>query len=337
MKIHPNEPQRLKLARLPTPVIRADRLAEHLGIDRLYFKRDDLTGLATSGNKVRKLEYVVARALEDGADTLVTLGGVQSNHCRATAAVAAQLGLGCRLLLRSDDPSPCLDGNLLLDELFGAEISFHPSAEFNGRRNAIVHSAIGELNRSGRTPYFVDMGASVPYGNWGFIRCVGELVEELGAETPVDVYCATGSGGTQAGLILGKALFDCQTWNVFGVPVCDSVEYFQKSIRRLERETVATFGLEIDESATPIHLLDGFKGAGYGIPSPEAIDLIGICARYAGMLLDPVYTSKALAGMLASIRENGLRPEAVPIFIHTGGVFGLIARRDVFAAGSPRP
>ena len=278
MKIHPKEPERLHLARLPTPVLQADRLANHVGIEQLFFKRDDLTGLATSGNKVRKLEYVVAQALDADADALVTVGGVQSNHCRATAAVAAQLGLHCRLLLRSDDPAPPTDGNLLLDDLFGAEMSFHPVSEFNGQRDAIVSAAMQELRDAGRKPFFVELGASIPFGNWGFIRCIHELVEQLGKEAHIDIYCATGSGGTQAGLILGKALFDCQSWNVYGVPVCDDVAYFQKTIRQLERDTNEQFGLNIDESLTPINLIDGFKGAGYGIPTAEAIELIRACA-----------------------------------------------------------
>ena len=249
--------------------------------------------------------------------------------------MAAQLGMHCRLELRSDDPAPPTDGNLLLDELFGAEIRFHPVAEFNGQRDAIVYAAMQELRDAGREPFFVELGASIPYGNWGFIRCLHELAEQLGTAAPVDIYCATGSGGTQAGLILGKALFDCQSWNVYGVPVCDDVAWFQKKIRQLERDTNELFGLNIDESLTPINLIDGFKGAGYGIPTAEAIELIWACARHAGLLLDPVSTSKALAGMLASIGERGLRPDAIPVFIHTGGVFGLMARRDLFGGELP--
>jgi D-cysteine desulfhydrase len=331
MKIHPQEPDRLQLAQLPTPVFQADRLAEHLRIERLYFKRDDLTGMETSGNKIRKLEYVAAHALQAGADTLVTLGAVQSNHCRATAATAARLGLNCRLLLRSDKTSPPPpSGNLLLDELFGAEISYHPPEEFDRGCEQMVERVMASLQTVGSNPFFIDMGASVPYGSWGYIRCVHELVDQLGADTPVDVYCATGSSGTQVGLMLGKALFGCAAWNIVGVPVCNDIAYFERKIRQLERDTVREFGLDVSEQMTPINLLDGFKGAGYGIPSPEAMDLIRSCARFAGLLLDPVYTSKALAGMLATIRANGLRRHAVPLFIHTGGVFGLLAQSNLF-------
>ncbi len=331
MKIHPREPDRRHLAQLPTPILRADRLADHLQVAQLVFKRDDLTGLATSGNKVRKLEYVVAHALDSGADTLVTLGGVQSNHCRATAVVAAQLGLKCRLLLRSEAPdAPPAIGNLLLDEMFGADVSFHPPEEFNGRREQLVEQVMDRLRAAGQQPYFIEMGASVPVGNWGYIRCVHELVDQLGAETPVDIFCATGSAGTQAGLILGKALFGCHAWNITGVPVCDSVEYFQREIRQLERATVEQFELQLSEEMTPIHLLDGFKGPGYGIPYPESLELIRSCAGYAGLLLDPVYTSKALAGMLGQIRDGQLRRDAIPVFIHSGGLFGLLARPELF-------
>ena len=157
-----------------------------------------------------------------------------------------------------------------------------------------------------------------------------ELADQLGPESPVDLYCATGSSGTQAGLMLGKALFRCDNWMVTGVPVCDDVGYFQREIRQLERATVSEFGLDVREEMTPINLLDGFIGPGYGIPYAEAIAVIRDCARYAGLLLDPVYTSKAMAGMLANIRSGSARRESIPVFVHTGGVFGLMARAELF-------
>ncbi len=331
MKIHPQEPDRLQLASLPTPIVQAQRLADHWNIDRLVFKRDDLTGLECSGNKIRKLEYVVAAALESGADTLVTIGGVQSNHCRATAAVAARLGLHCRLLLRIDAAEPSTPvGNLLLDELLGADISYHSGEEFSSGRQHLIQGVMGVLRAAGKQPYFIDMGASIPLGSWGYIRCFRELADQLGADSPVDLYCATGSSGTQAGLMLGKALFGCDNWTVTGVPVCDDVEYFQREIRRLERATVSEFGLDVGEELTPINLLDGFKGPGYGVPYAEAIAALRSCARYAGLLLDPVYTSKAMAGMLANIRAGRARRESVPVFVHTGGAFGLMACSELF-------
>src|SRR6266480_292720 len=196
--MHPNEPPRLELANLPTPIAEMKNLARHLGVERFLIKRDDMTGLETSGNKVRKLEYVVADAIRDGADTLVTHGGFQSNHCRATAAIGAQLGLKVRLLLRCPDPDPPRDGNLFLDHLFGADITIHPPDEYNNRRKQLIDDAMNAERAAGRKPYFFPVGASIPLGCWGYIRCVGELVEQLGRDTKVDVYSAVSSAGTHA-------------------------------------------------------------------------------------------------------------------------------------------
>lgn len=328
--MHPAEPRRIALAQLPTPLVELKNLARHLGVPRLLVKRDDLTGLELSGNKVRKLEYVVADALANRATTLVTHGGFQSNHCRATAAIGARLRLKVRLLLRTADPNPAPDGNLFLDRLFGAQISFHTPEEYNNRRQELLDEAMDVEYAAGRKPYFFPVGASIPLGCWGYVRCVAELVDQLGRDTPVDLFCATSSGGTQVGLMLGKALLGCDRWRVLGVPVSDSVEYFQRELRRLERQTVAEYHLELDEQQTPIELVGGFIGEGYAIPYPEAIDAISLLARIEGLILDPVYTGKAMAGMLATLRAGGVREEAVPVFVHTGGAFGLMARRDLF-------
>jgi len=328
--MHPNEPKRLELAQLPTPVVDLKHLARDLGLPRLLVKRDDLTGFETSGNKVRKLEYVIAGAMAQGADTLVTCGGFQSNHCRATAALGARLGFRVRLILRSADPNPANVGNLLLDRLFGAEVSFHTPAEFNEHRKELVERVMAAERAAGHKPYYFGAGASVPLGCWGYIRAVEELARQLGASTRVDLFCTVGSGGTMAGLILGKAISRCDNWRVIGVPICDSVDFWRADLRKLERETVATFRLGLDESATPIELVDGFIGDGYAIPYPDEVETIKTVARSEGLILDPVYTGKAMTGMLATIRAGGLRKDAVPVFIHTGGAFGTLARSDLF-------
>src|SRR5688572_18286179 len=201
--LHPKEPARLALAQLPTPVVELKNLARELGVERLLMKRDDLTGLETSGNKVRKLEYVIADAVNRGADTLVTHGGFQSNHCRATAAIGAKLGMKVRLLLRSPDPDPPKDGNLLLDHLFGAKITIHPPDEYNNRRKQMIDGAMQAELDAGRIPYFFPVGASIPLGCWGYIRCVAELVQQLDEETKVDIFSAVSSAGTHCGLMLG--------------------------------------------------------------------------------------------------------------------------------------
>lgn len=328
--MHPNEPARLELANLPTPVAELKNLARQIGVERFLLKRDDLTGLETSGNKVRKLEYVVADALRCGADTLVTHGGFQSNHCRATAAIGAKLGLKVRLLLRSADAEPRRDGNLFLDHLFGAHVTLHRPVEYNGRRQALIDEAMAAERREGRTPYFFPVGASVPLGCWGYVRCMHELAQQLGPGAKVDVFSAVSSAGTHCGLMIGKALLGLENWRIVGVPVSDSVEYFRRGLRDLERRTSEEFRLGLDESRTPIELLDGFIGDGYAIPYPRAIETTRLLARTEGVLLDPTYTSKGMTGAIAAATTGRLRPGAVPLFLHTGGAFGLMARLDLF-------
>jgi D-cysteine desulfhydrase len=331
--LHPKEPPRLALAQLPTPVVDLTNLARELGVSRVVMKRDDLTGLETSGNKVRKLEYVVADAVARGADVLVTHGGFQSNHCRATAAIGARLGLRVRLLLRApaDTLDPPRDGNLFLDHLFGADVTLHAPDEYASRKRELVDAAMAAERAAGRTPYFFPVGASIPLGVWGYVRCMAELAEQLGRDAQVDVFSAVSSGGTHVGLMLGRALLKLDKWKVIGVPVSDSVAFFQRDLRELERKSVASYGLDVSEADTPIHLIDGFIGEGYAIPTPEAIEAIRLLARREGVLLDPTYTAKGMAGTLATIRAAGVRPGAVPVFVHTGGAFGLMARRDLLA------
>jgi len=328
--MHPKEPPRLRLPQLPTPIVELPAIAKNAGIPRLLLKRDDLTGFEISGNKVRKLEYVLADAQANGATSIITHGGYQSNHCRASAALGARLGMHVRLLLRCADPNPPKLGNLFLDHLFGATISVHSPEDYSQRRKELVEAAMQEERDAGRKPYFFPVGASIPLGCWGYIRCIAELVEQLGRETAVDLFCATGSAGTQAGLILGKTLFRCDHWRILGVPICDSVDYFQKEIRELIRQTVAQYSLGLDDDDMPIELLDGFIGDGYAIPYPEELDTIRQAARLEGVLLDPTYTGKAFTGMLAMIRGGDLRKNAVPLFVHTGGVFGMLAHCEHF-------
>ena len=328
--MHPKEPPRLSLANLPTPVVELKNLARQAGVAKILLKRDDLSGLETSGNKVRKLEYILADAVARGADTLVTNGGFQSNHCRATAALGARLGMKVRLLLRSADEDPPRDGNLFLDHLFGAQVTLHAPEEYNGRRQALIDDAMLAERQLGRKPYFFPVGGSIPLGCWGYVRCVHEMAEQLGRETRVDVFSAVSSAGTQAGLMIGKALFGLDAWRIVGVPVSDSVEYFEREVHELIARTNADFGLGLAEPQTPLNLADGFIGDGYAIPYPAAIEATKLLARSEGVLLDPTYTSKAMTGMLGAIRGGGVRDGAVPVFVHTGGAFGLFARRDLF-------
>ena len=328
--MHTREPARLGLANLPTPLFELKNLAREVGMGRIWLKRDDLTGLETSGNKIRKLEYILADALAKGASSLVTHGGFQSNHCRATAALGARLGLKVRLILRCEDPNPPRDGNLFLDDLFGADISIHHPDEYNSRRKELIADAMQAERAAGRIPYFFPVGASIPLGCWGYIRCVGELMQQLGRGAMVDVFSAVSSAGTHAGLMLGKAIFGLENWRMVGVPVSDSIDYFQAELRDLVARTSEGFSLGITERQTPIDLIDGFIGEGYAVPYPAAIETIKLLARSEGVLLDPTYTAKAMTGMIETIKTGGVRAGATPVFIHTGGAFGLLARRDLF-------
>ena len=333
VKIHPSEPARLELARLPTPVVELKNLSRALGLPAtLLMKRDDLTGLEVSGNKVRKLEYVVADALAGGADTLVTYGGYQSNHCRATAAVATRLGLKCNLILRgpADETEPAKDGNLFLDELFGATIEMCSPTKFSAQKDFLIQNTMSSVRRAGRKPFFFPVGASIPLGCWGYVRCVHELLAELGREPKLDVFCAVGSSGTLAGLILGAALLQPNNVRVIGVPICDSVQFFHQDVRRLVSETVEKYELGLTAEQTPVELVGGFIGEGYAIAYPAAIEMLKLVARTEGVLLDPTYTSKAILGTVETIKRGGLRAGARALFVHTGGVFGLMARRDLF-------
>jgi D-cysteine desulfhydrase len=328
--MHRNEPPRLPLANLPTQIVELANLARQLGVGKILLKRDDLTGLETSGNKIRKLEYILADAVATGADTLVTHGGFQSNHCRATAALGARLGMKVRLILRSAEKDPPRDGNLFLDHLFGADVTLHHPDEYNGRRKELIDDAMLTQRQLGRKPYFFPVGASIPLGCWGYVRCIHEMIEQLGRDTKVDVFSAVSSAGTQAGLMLGKALFALDNWRIVGVPVSDSIEYFEREVRDLINRTVVDFNLQLSESQTPLDLLDGFIGEGYAIPYPAAVETTKLLARSEGIILDPTYTSKAMTGMLGAIGAGGVRDGALPLFVHTGGAFGLFARRDLF-------
>ncbi|MFT3788878.1 MAG: D-cysteine desulfhydrase family protein [Tepidisphaeraceae bacterium] len=323
--MHPAEPTRVSLANLPTPIVDASRLAPNLLV-----KRDDLTGLEMTGNKVRKLEYVVADAIAKGADTLVTHGGFQSNHCRATAAAGAKLGLNVRLFLRSADANPAHDGNLFLDHLLGADVSLHSVEQYNDRK-PLTESILNEQRAKGRSPYFFPVGASVPVGCWGYIRCMHELATQLGRDRLVDLFVPVSSSGTMAGCVLGRALFGLTDFRIVGIPVSDTIQFFQSDLRKLIDDTIAAFDLKLTHEQTPIELLDGSIGAGYAVPFPEAIETIRLAATQAGLLLDPTYTGKAMHGTLTAIRAGKVRAGATPVFLHTGGVFGLLARRELFA------
>lgn len=325
------QPQRVPLAQLPTPLVRLERLGAALGGAQLWIKRDDLTGLELSGNKVRKLEYVAADARASGCDTLVTEGTPQSNHCRATAAVCARLGLQAVLLFRPEPPAGDAQGNHLLDVLFGAHVRAYPRPDFDARRDEIVAQVLAELRGAGRTPRWTPMGASEPLGCWGYLRASAELGEQLLAAGihGCDVVTAVSSGATYAGLVLGHRLHHLDACDFWAVPVSDDVAFHERNTAALCRAAIAQFELPIEFTDVVLRFLDGYVGDGYAIPYAAANDALRLLARTEGIVLDPVYTAKAFCALLDAVRARRLGFERPVVFLMTGGVFSNFAWPNV--------
>lgn len=325
-------PNRLNLAHLPTPIQKLDHLSQEYGTN-IWVKRDDLTGSVTSGNKIRKLEFTLARAKEQGANVLITCGGVQSNHCRATAILGAQQGFKVHLILRGERPE-VVDGNLFLDQLAGAEISYFSPRYYNARLDFIVQEISDEYRAKGVNPYFITTGASDATGVWGYVRATEEI-QKQSSDMNVHfdtVVCASGSGGTQAGLTAGAMLCGLET-HVLGMAVCDSEEYFLKKVRRDILEWKQLYKLDFDLRSVKIAVNDVYIGKGYAQAQPEVFALIEKVLRLEGLALDPVYTGKAFYGLLQEISEGNLQSQNV-LFLHTGGLFGLFAQRDEYFAAT---
>ena len=324
-------PSRISLAHTPTPIEPLKRMSRKLGVE-IYAKRDDLTGAELTGNKVRKLEFVLAEALNHGADVVLTCGGAQSNHCRATAVAAAKVGIRCRLLLRTPDPSnpPPPEGNALLDRMVGAEIVWISPEEYR-RREEFFEREAASLRNQGRKPYIIPEGASNALGAWGYIRASEEIGRDLeglpgGADRQTTIIHATGSGGTTAGLILGKLLLDLNV-RVVGVNVCDDHQYFVKAIGEICEGLISHYGLNLTFSRDrDIEIVDGYVGRGYALSRPEELGFIRDVAREEGIFLDPVYTGKAFFGMAKELEKDSQCFGNRIVFLHTGGIFGLFPK-----------
>ncbi len=308
-------PAPLPLAHRPTPIEPLDRLSDWLGGPRLLVKRDDQTGLALGGNKARKLEHLCAEALAQGCDTLVTGGGPQSNHCRMTAAAANRLGLRCHLALAGDRPDR-LTGNLLLDHLLGAEL--HPSgARQYYEIEASIEALAENVRAAGGRPYAIPVGGASVTGALGYVDAARELADQL-AE-PVDwIVLADGSGGTHAGLLAG---LDGPT-RILGIDVGTRPDLDQR-VPELAAATAAATGRPAPGGE--IHIDHTRFGAGYGKPTPECLEAIYAAARTEGLILDPVYTGKALAGLIGWAREGRFGDRRSVLFWHTGGAPALFA------------
>jgi D-cysteine desulfhydrase len=311
-------------------------MSARLGVD-LYVKRDDLTGVELTGNKVRKLEFVLADALNQKADIVLTCGGAQSNHSRATAVAAARLGLRCRLILRTADPfnPPALEGNLVLDRLAGSEIVWITPDEYK-KRDEIFAREAEALRRTGSKPYVIPEGASNALGAWGYIYAAAELKQDLdklpgGSGRRTTIVHATGSGGTTAGLILGTKLLGLNA-RIVGINVCDDRDYFVKAIGEICEDCISRYELKISFSReSDIEIVDGYVGLGYALSRTEELSLLKELASTEGVFLDPVYTGKAFFGMVQELQRNPKVFGDRIVFLHTGGIFGLLPKAGELA------
>ena len=313
---------RIRFAPLPTPVHELPRLSRHLSGPRILVKRDDQTGLATGGNKTRKLEYLIADAIAKGADTLVTAGAPQSNHCRQTAAAAAREGLDCDLILGGEEPD-VWNGNLLLDRLLGARTHFTEKAN----RNAKMYEVAEDLEEQARRPYVIPVGGSNGVGALGYVRAMVELQEQLteSGEKVDRIVFGSSSGGTQAGIVLGARVSGF-SGQVLGISVdqekLDDLPY-PKELAKISNEASELFGSEEQFGPKDYELSYDYLGGGYGVVGDLEREAIRLCGGMEGLLLDPVYTGRAFGGMVDLIRGNEISSSETVLFWHTGGTTAL--------------
>jgi D-cysteine desulfhydrase family pyridoxal phosphate-dependent enzyme len=314
---------RLNYGVYPTPIEEASRFSEALGGDapRVFIKRDDYTGPGFGGNKVRKLEYVLAKAVADGVEVAVTSGGLKSNHARVTAAMCARIGLRCVQVLNS--AAVTYEGlkpaSLAVDELLGAEVVRVASRE---ERATMVESVAESLRREGKKVAVIPIGASIPLGALGFVRAVEETKSRLEAiDTRIDyVFHSSSSGGTQAGIVAGCQLFDWRGVKVVGVSPDDPSASISAEVGKIIRGVGEALGAQLSEDVT---VLDDYVGAGYGVPSAQGDEAIELLARTEGVILDPVYTAKAMAALIDWVRKGKLTENDNVMFWHTGGQLAL--------------
>ncbi|MDH3317839.1 MAG: D-cysteine desulfhydrase [Gammaproteobacteria bacterium] len=324
---------RVRLCHAPTPLEPMANLSKILGGPNLFVKRDDCTGLATGGNKTRKLDFLMGEAIDWGADCVVTQGAVQSNHCRQTAAAATRLGLGCYVLLERRVPNVAasyeVTGNVFLDQLFGAEIRFcEPGKDMNAAAEALGE----ELAAKGKKPYVIPGGGSNPTGALGYVSCALEmLIQANDRGLHIDyVVHATGSAGTQAGLVVGLKGSNSGI-RVQGISVRNPKDKQEQVVHDLAQRTAAHVGIKGGISREAIRADDGYVGPGYGQPTAEMVEAVKLTARSEGILLDPVYSGKGMAGLIGLVRGGRFEPNQNVVFVHTGGSAALFAYQDLFS------
>ncbi len=324
---------RRKYLMAPTPIEKMERLSEHLGGPEIYIKRDDLCwGFTEGGNKVRKLEFVVADALDHGADTLVTCGAVQSNHCRLTLAAAVKEGLKCRLILEERVPgsfNATATGNNLLFNLLGVE----KIRVVHGGSNLVeeMEEELSDLSREGRKGYAIPVGASDEIGSLGYVVCAEEIIEQLRSLglSMNYVVCPSGSGGTHSGLLAGF-FYNKSDITVLGFNVGRDREAQEELVFDLTNKLTAKLEMDQDIDRAKVCCFDEYVGPGYALPTEEMKDAVRFVARLEGIILDPVYSGKAMAGLIDKVNKGYFKPDQMVMFIHTGGVPALYAYNHEF-------
>lgn len=340
------EINRIHFAHLPTPVEFLPRISAQLGGVRIYIKRDDQTGLAFGGNKTRKLEFLIGDAQSQKAQTLITAGAIQSNHCRQTAAAAAKFGFECILVLTGKDLKSKMskepqtmgddisnhknfkepDGNLLLDYLFGAQIVWTEPDQ----REKVLEEVFTRAEQQGKRPYLIPYGGSNPIGAMGYVTAMQELMEQLQSnatlEYPDWIVFPSSSGGTQAGLTLGASLFDYQG-KVLGISIDETQAVLKERVAQLANQGAEFAGENRNFTRDDILVNDHYLGKGYGVMGKLEQEAIQLFGRYEGLILDPVYTGRAAGGLIDLIRSGFFSPNQVVLFWHTGGAPALFAHR----------
>ncbi len=321
------EPGKVKLIGvLPTPLEHLERFSRAYGVD-LWVKRDDLTGAAESGNKIRKLEYFAADILDKGADVLITCGGEQSNHCRAVALVARRLGMDVHLVLRRTGEGP--SGNWLLDLILGATFRWVSPEQYRNR-DAVMAEEAEEFRAKGRNPYIIPEGGSNALGVWGYFSAARELAAQFEEKKirPDFMVVASGSGATYAGLWAGFRYLGIDT-KIVGISAGPDTLEQKQHIAKILREFSETYDVPLEVDESDIDLRDGFWRGGYGIIDEGLARMIADFARLEGLILDPAYTGKAFYGMTELIKSGEFAGAQI-VFVHTGGIFGLFTKGQFF-------
>jgi len=324
---------RLHFGHLPTPLDDAPRLSDRLGV-RVLLKRDDESGFALGGNKVRKLEFLIADVKASGADAVVTTGGSQSNHARIAAAACRRAELDCYLVL-DRGVHPEQQGNLLLDELFGAHVRWLDTDDPTDAARGMDDMA-AELRQTGRTPYVIPRGGSVPQGAIGYAAFVPELLEQVEQRglRPTHLYLGTGSGGTHSGVLAGLTALGTDI-ELQGISVSRDRQQQTDKVVALTNTTLVYLGLEPQVSEEHVLVDDSYRGTGYGIPTEDTLEAIHMLALDEAVVLDPVYTGKAMAGLVGHARARKFGSNDTVIFLHTGGAPSVFAYHHEILAAAP--